>query len=301
MVGQWPVLDRHWDSNGPHYLIRSSIAAPSVPLHSTKSTQKLLMPLTVENLLGKIRGDYNQPIIIEQYVGPDDRNSSHNIIQVLPHTNTRPSPHARTLQFDQTSFGLPSREYFLKEGPNKEKDAYLQLMVDIAELLGAERDYALEQMGKVVDFETELANASMPEADRHDTSAIYNKKSIQALKDSVPEFDWMAYLKSFMPIEVSPEDEVVVYSVNYYKKMGQILAKTMREDKRIVINYAIWRLMKSLLPFLDGEFGVRRAKFRKVLYGRRACSSRILADRFHSFSPQEFQPTELGGANAWSW
>lgn len=102
------------------------------------------MPLTIENLLGKIRGDYNQPIIIEQYVGPDDRNSSHNIIQ-----------------FDQTSFGLPSREYLLKEGPNKEKDAYLQLMVDIAELLGAKREYAFEQMSKVLQFEMELANVSL--------------------------------------------------------------------------------------------------------------------------------------------
>lgn len=108
----------------------------------------------------------------------------------------------------------------------------------------------------------------MPEADRHDTSAIYNKKTILELRELVPEFNWMAYLKSFMPIEVSPEDEVVVYSVNYYIKMGKILAKSIREDKRVAINYAIWRLMKSLLPFLDGEFGVRRAKFRKVLFGR---------------------------------
>lgn len=99
--------------------------------------------LTIENLLGKLRGDYNQPIIVEQYIGPDDRNSSLNIIQ-----------------FDQTSLGLPSREYFLKEDPNKEKDAYLELMVDIAELLGADRQYALEQMIKVLDFETELANVS---------------------------------------------------------------------------------------------------------------------------------------------
>ena len=72
-----------------------------------------------------------------------------------------------------------------------------------------------------------------------------------------------------MPSEISLNDEVVVYSVNYYKVMGKILAKTMRQDMRVVINYAIWRLIKSLLPFLDGEFGVRRAKFRKVLFGKR--------------------------------
>lgn len=139
-MGEWPVLDRHWDLSG------RSIQRTSIALASSKGKSKAnaRMPLTIENLLGKIRGDYNQPIIIEQYVGPDDRNSSHNIIQ-----------------FDQTSFGLPSREYLLKEGPNKEKDAYLQLMVDIAELLGAKREYAFEQMSKVLQFEMELANVSL--------------------------------------------------------------------------------------------------------------------------------------------
>lgn len=33
-------------------------------------------------LLGEIRGTYNEGILIEQWVGPDDKNSSANIIQV---------------------------------------------------------------------------------------------------------------------------------------------------------------------------------------------------------------------------
>lgn len=108
----------------------------------------------------------------------------------------------------------------------------------------------------------------MPEADRHDTSAIYNKKTLRELKDMVPEFDWLAYLRSFMPMDVSLKEEVVIYSISYYKKMGTLLRQTMQADPKIVINYAVWRLMKGLLPFLDGEYGIRRAKFRKVLFGK---------------------------------
>lgn len=249
-VNQWPVLDRNWSPRATHYIKRSQIKLQNTAATPNAKRQPERVKLTLESLLGKIRGDFNQPIIVEQYVGPDDRNSSHNIIQ-----------------FDQTSLGLPSREYFLKEGENKEKEAYLELMVDMAELLGAQRPYAIEQMTKVLNFETELANATMPEADRHDTSAIYNRKTLQELNDTIPEFNWFAYLDSFMPTEVSLNDSVVVYSLNYYKKMGKILEKTLKEDPRIVYNYAIWRLIKSLLPFLDGEFGVRRAKFRKVLFG----------------------------------
>jgi membrane metallo-endopeptidase-like protein 1 len=56
------------------------------------------------------------------------------------------------------SFGLPSREYFLKDGSLKEREAYLRLMVDITALLGANKTYAIEEMSKVLLFETQLAN-----------------------------------------------------------------------------------------------------------------------------------------------
>ncbi|KAH9413417.1 Membrane metallo-endopeptidase-like 1 [Dermatophagoides pteronyssinus] len=281
-VGGWPVLDRNWNekrlkkttismmtvqtksvllassssssssaaSSSPASLLSKSSSSSSSST-KTMTTNDQYMELTLENLLGKLRGDYNQPIIVEQYIGPDDRNSSLNIIQ-----------------FDQTSLGLPSREYFLKENPNKEKDAYLELMIDIAELLGADRDYATVEMSKVLEFETQLANASMPEADRHDTSAIYNKKTIKQLKQLVPEFDWIGYLKNFMPISIDENnEEIVIYSLDYYQQMGKLIKQIMNDDRRIIYNYAIWRLMKSILPFLDNEFGLKRAKFRKILFG----------------------------------
>lgn len=53
-LGGWPVLNENWDFPG----------------------------WRLELLLGKLRGDYNQGLIVEQWVGPDDRNSSINIIQV---------------------------------------------------------------------------------------------------------------------------------------------------------------------------------------------------------------------------
>jgi len=37
---------------------------------------------SVETLLGRLRGEYNEGILIDQWVGPDDKNSSVNILQV---------------------------------------------------------------------------------------------------------------------------------------------------------------------------------------------------------------------------
>lgn len=37
---------------------------------------------SIETLLGRLRGEYNEGVLIEQWVGPDDKNSSVNILQV---------------------------------------------------------------------------------------------------------------------------------------------------------------------------------------------------------------------------
>lgn len=55
-LGSWPVVEQHWD--------------PS--------------KFVLEDVLGTMRGKYNAPILIDCWVGPDDKNSSVNIIQVGP-------------------------------------------------------------------------------------------------------------------------------------------------------------------------------------------------------------------------
>lgn len=53
-VGGWPVIDENWQP--PDY--------------------------GIEVLLGLLKREFNEGIIIEPWVGPDDKNSSVNILQV---------------------------------------------------------------------------------------------------------------------------------------------------------------------------------------------------------------------------
>lgn len=53
-LGGWPVLDDNWQP-------------PKI---------------SIEQLLAKIRGKYNEAILVSAMVGPDDKNSSVNILQV---------------------------------------------------------------------------------------------------------------------------------------------------------------------------------------------------------------------------
>lgn len=57
LLGGWPVIENNW--NPPN--------------------------TSVEHLLGLLRGVYSEPVLVELYVGADDKNSSKNILQVCLH------------------------------------------------------------------------------------------------------------------------------------------------------------------------------------------------------------------------
>ena len=54
LLGGWPVIETNW-------------RPPNMSL---------------ELLMGTLRGEYSEPVLIELYVGADDKNSSMNILQV---------------------------------------------------------------------------------------------------------------------------------------------------------------------------------------------------------------------------
>lgn len=202
---------------------------------------------SIEWLMGRLRGEYNEPIPVEFYVGADDKNSSINI-----------------LQLDQLVLALPSRDYYLKPSSKGDLKAYHQYMIQIAKLLGAPEDPSKE-LGDVLKFEIRLANASLPEADRHDTSAIYRKLTLPQLQKMVPEIDWREYLQETVgDIKLKRDEPVVVYALSYLMQMGKILRET---DRRTVHNYLLWRLVMSMMTHMIDEYERERVEFRKILLG----------------------------------
>lgn len=70
--------------------------------------------------------------------------------------------------------------------------------------------------------------ASLPEADRHDTSAIYRKLTLRELQTIVPQIKWLEYLSSFLDDYITEDEPVVAYGLSYFIEMGKILADTDR-------------------------------------------------------------------------
>ena len=71
---------------------------------------------------------------------------------------------------------------------------------------------------------------SVPEVERIDTGAIYNKLTIQELQELVPQIDWLQYFKVLLhPIPVSLKEEIVSYSTPYFERLGPVIAQTDRK------------------------------------------------------------------------
>lgn len=94
-----------------------------------------------EETLKTLQNRFNMGGLFGWAVGEDDRNSSRHIIQI-----------------DQGGLTLPTKENYLnKTAHAKILSAYLDYMVKVAVLLGANDTEAVRQMQAVIDFETKLA------------------------------------------------------------------------------------------------------------------------------------------------
>lgn len=60
--------------------------------------------------------------------------------------------------------------------------AYLDYMVELGMLLGGEREATHLQMQQILDFETALANITVPQDQRRDEEKIYHKVTIAELQ-----------------------------------------------------------------------------------------------------------------------
>lgn len=140
-LGGWPILKPNWDPDKFDWL---------------RLTAQLRL--------------YNNEILISEWVGPDIKNSDKYVIQVTECD----SPYRIILifrfvtkkltletfrsQFDQTSLGLPTKDYFLQSSNAIYLKAYKDYLMGIAILLGAPSDNATIDVEELIEFETQLAS-----------------------------------------------------------------------------------------------------------------------------------------------
>ncbi|XP_028613652.1 membrane metallo-endopeptidase-like 1 isoform X3 [Grammomys surdaster] len=233
MVGGWPVAMDKWNETvGPKW--------------------------ELERQLAVLNSQFNRRILIDLFIWNDDQNSSRHVIYI-----------------DQPTLGMPSREYYFKEDNHKVREAYLQFMTSVATMLRkdlnlpTESTMVREEMAQVLDLETHLANATVPQEKRHDVTALYHRMDLLELQDrfGLKGFNWTLFIQnvlSSVEVELLPDEEVVVYGIPYLENLEDIIdiypAQTMQ-------NYLVWRLILDRIGSLSQRFKEARVDYRKALYG----------------------------------
>ncbi|XP_035190421.1 neprilysin [Oxyura jamaicensis] len=251
------------DSRGGMPLIRLLPNVSDWPVATNNWESSYGAAWTAETAIAELNSRYGKKVLINFFVGTDDKNSTTHIIHI-----------------DQPGLGLPSRDYYECTGAYKEAcSAYVDFMISVAKLILQERNISVnetrisEEMKRVMDLEKEIANATTKSEDRNDPLLLYNKMTLAQLQNNFSleinhkVFNWSKFINNIMStvqINVENTEHVVVYDPEYLTKLKSILNKyTPRELQ----NYMIWRFVMDLVNSLSRNYKDTRNAFRKALYG----------------------------------
>lgn len=212
---------------------------------------------TLQNALQQLQNRYNMGGLFNWAVEEDDKNSSRNILVI-----------------DQGGLTLPTPENYLNKTLHaKLLDAYLEYMVKVAVLLGApSEEDAKKQMGDILQFETRLANITIPASKRRDEETLYNNMSVAALQKLAPFIDWRGMFEdAFRKVtrKIGSDEPVVVYVPEYLKDLNEIIKEyeSTEEGKIVLANYLVWQMVRSLTACLSKNFRDAYKGLRKALLG----------------------------------
>uniref|UniRef100_A0A3P9ASU1 endothelin-converting enzyme 1 n=1 Tax=Maylandia zebra TaxID=106582 RepID=A0A3P9ASU1_9CICH len=129
------------------------------------------------------------------------------------------------------------------------------------------------QMQQIMDFETGLANITVPQDQRRDEEKIYHKVTIAELQLLAPAIDWLDYLSSSLsPLELNDTEPVVLYAKEYLQQVSELINKT---DRSLLNNYMMWTLVQKSVASLDQRFENAQDKLLESLYGtKKSCTPR---------------------------
>ncbi|MCC7527780.1 MAG: M13 family metallopeptidase [Candidatus Melainabacteria bacterium] len=169
-------------------------------------------------------------------------------------------------QAGQSGLGLPEKDYYFNQAERfkKIRIEYVNHVARMLGLLGIEATDAKTRAQKIMEIETQLADASMPNIDLRDPEKIYHKMNLKELAEMTPRFSWSKY---FSEIGCPGINEVNVGQPDFFKKLDhQIAAFSMDQWK----DYLRWHLIDAAAPYLSHRFVDADFDFHgKVLTGKK--------------------------------
>ena len=147
---------------------------------------------------------------------------------------------------DQSGLGLPDRDYYLKDDPDKKeiRAKYSEHMVKMLTLAGMDKKAAEVATTQVIAIETELARVSKSKEERREPAKMYNKIDRGGLVKTTPQIDWDAYFKGLGFPDIV---DVSVTSPAFFSGLDEVLQKASPAALRA---YLTWQLVHQAAPHL---------------------------------------------------
>ncbi len=149
----------------------------------------------------------------------------------------------------QSGLGMSDRDYYLKDDArSKEIRENYEILIDkIFTLSGKSPEEAATAREEIMEIETQLADASMTRLQRRDPYATYNKQTLQEIDDSMPAFDWPAYLGS-LEIDIQ---ELNNGQPEFFQRFDELLATHSLDQWK---TYLEWNVLRGAAPYIGRDF-----------------------------------------------
>ncbi|XP_058790751.1 neprilysin-2-like [Phymastichus coffea] len=154
------------------------------------------------------------------------------------------------ITLDQGSTGL-EQEYLSKGFQNKIVQAYYKYMTNLAAVLGADKQQSEKELRDSLNFEIEVLKFFLPREERRNMSELYNFMPLEQLKSEYPDIPWSEYFNQIVSPQtkwITENDLILVKVPSFLKSLLKLINNT---SKRVLANYAIWRVVQESTSFMN--------------------------------------------------
>ncbi|MBN8879211.1 MAG: M13 family metallopeptidase [Sphingobacteriales bacterium] len=184
--------------------------------------------------------------LIGLYIGPDDKQSSVNIVQLA-----------------QAGLGLPDRDYYFKTDPSTVgiQQAYKTALSSYFQLIGVDAATAEKNAALVYEIEEQLAGSHRTNIELRDVKANYNKLAVADLSKKQPNLSWPTLLADYG----AKVDSLNIGQPAYYDKLNAMLSTVPINDWKV---YLKANMLRDYSGFLSKPFNDVNFNYAKVLTGQ---------------------------------
>jgi len=168
-------------------------------------------------------------------------------------------PEMNVLWLGQAGLGLPDRDYYLNATFKPQLDAYRAYIERTFSMVGYPEP--AKNGDAVMAFETAIAKASWPAADRRDLDKINNPMSLAELQAYAPGLNWDAY---FTASSIPTRNRAIVLEKTAIRDIAALYAQTSLDTLKA---WQAFHVADQAAPYLSKRFVDSRFTFTRTLSG----------------------------------